>query len=90
MEDNSYPNSNTLSVKDLNVAAFLMASGQVKLVDVERHPNNTAYFHFEQKEVAESLVTEYWAETVSQQIQPKKILSSLRDLKDILFSGGQG
>lgn len=89
MEDNSYLNSNTLAVKDLNIAAFLMASGQVKLVNVERHPDNTAYFHFKPKELAESLVTEYWAETVSQPLQPKKILGSLRDLKDILFSGGQ-
>lgn len=79
----------TLAVKDLNIAAFLMASGQVKMVYVERHPNNTAFFHFEPKEVAESLVTEYWAESVSQPIQPKKILGSLRDLKDILFSGGR-
>ena len=86
MEDKSYPNSNT-RVKDLNVAAFLMASGQVKLVDVERL-DNTAYFHFEPKEVAETLVTDYWAEAVSQPIQPKKLLGSLRDLKDILFSGG--
>lgn len=89
MEDKSYPSSNTLAVKDLNVAAFLMASGQVKLVEVERHPDNTAYFHFESKETAESLVTAYWAETVSHPIQPKKILGSLRDLKDILFSGGR-
>lgn len=89
MEDNQHLNSNTLSIKDLNVAAFLMATGQVKLTNVERHPDNTAYFHFEPKEAAESLVTAYWAETVSQSIQPKKVLGSLRDLKDILFSGGR-
>lgn len=90
MEDKSYPNSKTLAVRDLNIAAFLMATGQVKLVDVERQSNNTVFFHFDPKEVAENLVTEYWAETVSQPIQPKKILGSLRDLKDILFSGGSG
>lgn len=89
MENKQHPNSNTLSIKDLNIAAFLMASGQVKLVNVERHPDNTAYFHFEPEEIAESLVSEYWAETVSQPPQPKKILGSLRDLKDILFGGGQ-
>ncbi len=89
MEDNSYTNSNTLSLKDLNVAAFLMATGQVKLINVERQ-SNTVFFHFGPKEIAESLVAEYWAGTVSQSIQPKKILGSLRDLKDILFSGGSG
>lgn len=83
------PQSRTyLSVRDLNVAAFLMSSEQVKLVNVERHPD-VVYFHFEPKTVAETLVTSYWAETVSQLIQPKKILGSLRDLKDILFSGGK-
>ncbi|MBI2017436.1 hypothetical protein HYS92_00135 [Candidatus Daviesbacteria bacterium] len=65
-----------------------MASGQVKLVNVERHPDNTTYFHFEPKEIAEGLVTAYWAEDAPP-IQPKKLLGSLRDLKDILFSGGK-
>lgn len=89
MEDKLYPSSNTLAVRDLNIAAFLMATGQVKLADVERQSNSTVFFHFEPKQIAEDLVSAYWAEEAPE-IQPKKLLGSLRDLKDILFSGGSG
>lgn len=88
MKDIQHTNSTSAAIRDLNIAAFLMASGQVKLVNVERHPDNTAYFHFEPKKIADNLVTAYWAEDAPP-IQPKKLLGSLRDLKDILFSGGQ-
>lgn len=89
METNKQFNSNTLAVRDLNIAAFLMSSGQVKLAQVERHLDKTTFFHFEPKELAENLVASYWAEDAPS-IQPKKLLGSLRDLKDILFSGGSG
>lgn len=76
--------------RDISVAAFLMASSLVKMVDVERSSiDSSVYFHFQPKEIAEKLVIAYWAESVTETIQPKKLLSSLRDLKDILFGGAK-
>ena len=76
-----------LAVKDLNVASFLMASNQVKLVAVHRTSDNTAYFHFEPIDVAQSLVSAYWADSAPS-LQPRKLFGARRDLQDLVFSGG--
>lgn len=77
--------NSTLSVKDLSVASFLMASEEVKLAHIERSLNRTVYFCFEPKEKAEKLVFAYWADTALS-IQPKQLFQSLHSLKNLIFS----
>jgi len=81
-------NPDTLPVKDLNIASFLMASNEVKLTKVERTAGNIAYFHFQPKEKAENLVAAYWADSAPT-LQPRRLFGAQRDLKDLIFSGGE-
>jgi len=78
--------SGTLPIRGLNIASFLMATGEVTLVKVERTTDHIAYFHFQPKEKAESLVAVYWADQAPS-IQPRKLFGAQRDLKDLIFSG---
>lgn len=87
MENQQYT-PDTLAIKDLSVASFLMASNEVTLVRVERKSNNAAFFHFQPKEKAESLVAAYWSDSAPS-LQPRLLFGAQRDLKDLIFSGGQ-
>lgn len=75
----------TLIIKDLNVAAYLLASGEVILVKPERKSRNLVLFHFSPKDKAQLLVDNYWSDT--DQLSPRNIFSALRSLKDLIFSG---
>ena len=79
--------SDTVAVRDLNIASFLMASNEVKLVKVERTSSNTAYLHFQPKAIAEELVSAYWTDSAPS-IQPRKFFGARRDLQDLILSGG--
>jgi hypothetical protein len=74
--------------KDLNISSFLMASEQMNFIKAERKSNGTVYFYFEPKDKAEILVAAYWSDQAPG-IQPRKLFSAQRDLKNLIFSGGQ-
>jgi len=80
--------TDSLPVRDLSIASFLMATGEVTLVKVERTTDNIAFLHFQPKEKAESLVKAYWADSAPN-LQPRRLFGAQRDLKDLIFSGGK-
>ena len=71
---------------DLNIASFLLASGQVSLTKSERSSDNTVHFYFSPKELAQKLVEAYWADSAPS-IQPRKLFGARRDLQDLVFGG---
>lgn len=75
-----------LEIKDISLASYLYASGQVKLVGKKRLPSGELYFQFSPKDTAETLINRYW-NLQAPEIQPKALFSALRDLKDIIFGG---
>lgn len=84
--ENEQPVSNSLPVRDLSVSSYLMATGEVKLIKVERSSEKIAFFHFQPKEEAERLVADYWADR-AKNLQPRQLFAAQRDLKDLIFSG---
>ena len=70
-------------LKQINVAAFLFASG-LKLVNTVRI-NNEVFFIFSPKSEAEQLVNNYFAGNAT--INPRELFARLNDLRDIVFSG---
>ena len=46
IERNVNESANTISVRDLNIASYLLASGEVKLVKTERKDSRFVLFHF--------------------------------------------
>lgn len=78
--------NDTLAVKDLNVASFLMATGLVKLAGTERNHNKTAYFHFSPREKADALISQYWSDNAPA-VQPRILFNAMRNLKDVIFGG---
>lgn len=74
----------TLVVRDLNVAAYLLASGEVVLVKSDRR-DKQVFFHFSTKEKAEELINKYWSDT--HPLAPRNVSNALRSLKDLIFSG---
>lgn len=86
IEKNIDNNIETLPVRDLNIASYLLASGQVMLAKSERK-DNLIFFHFAPKDKAEYLVGEYYSDTSP--LSARNIFSALRTLKDLIFSGRQ-
>lgn len=84
MENNLQKDNTTLAVRDLNVAAYLLASGEVVLVKSDRR-DKQVFFHFSTKEKAEELINKYWSDT--DPLSPRNVSNSLRSLKDLIFSG---
>lgn len=75
-----------ISVKDISIAAFLLASEKVRLIKTERKSSKLVLFYFAPKKIAEKLIDEYWSDTAL--VSPRKVFSAQRSLKDLIFSGG--
>lgn len=71
--------------KDLGEAAYLVSKGNA-VVALDRGPQH-ALFVFEDYSICEMLASEYW--TGNGSVPAKKFSSSLRELKDLLFSRAQ-
>lgn len=84
--DSNKSNTNTLAVRDLSISAYLYSCDEVKLVKAVRDGSKDVIFHFSPKEQAERLVTLYRTDSAPP-IQPKKLMNSLRNLKDMIFQG---
>lgn len=79
-------NIETLPIRDLNIASYLLASGEVVLSKSERKDNNLIFFHFAPKNKAELLVNRYYSDT--NPLSARNIFNAQRSLKDLIFSGG--
>lgn len=77
---------NTLSVKDLSLAAYLSVCADVQLVKTERNSTGSVFFHFSPLVRSQQLITDYWSDKAPA-IQPRRLFSALRDLKELIFSG---
>lgn len=86
MENKSLNFKDTLAIKDLSIAAYLYSCDEIRLVRTERDHLGNVTFHFAPKKQAEQLVNLYRTDNAPH-IQPRKLMSSLRDLKDVIFSG---
>ena len=68
--------------KQLNIAAFLYASG-LQFTDAD-NLNGEFFFKFTPKEKAEILVNQYF--TGNANVNPRELFARLKDLKDLVFS----
>lgn len=73
-----------IPVKDIAIASFLLTSETVKLVRTARNQKQVL-FYFAPKDEAEKLISSYWSDTAL--ASPRKLFSSQRSLKDLIFSG---
>ncbi len=71
--------------KNLNIAAFLYASG-LELVKTARI-NGDFYFYFVPQEKAQELVESYFSNKA--RISPRDLFARLNDLRDLIFQGGR-
>lgn len=85
MERNLPQTENKVSVRDLSIASYLLASGEVSLVETHRTPQNDMFFYFSPKSKVKELISLYWADKAPV-IQPRKLFGAQRDLKDLIFS----
>lgn len=85
MDNNLQKDNATLAIRDLNVAAYLLASGEVVLIKTERRESKQVFFHFSTKEKVEELINKYWSDT--DPLSPRSVSNALRSLKDLIFSG---
>ena len=71
--------------KNLNIAAFLYASG-LQLTGSTRDAG-TVFFEFSPKNKAEELVNNYFSDQAM--ANPKDLFSKLNELRDLIFSSGR-
>lgn len=74
----------TVSVRDLSIASYLLASGAVSLMGTHKTSNGDVFFQFSPKSQVERLISLYWADNAPA-IQPRKLFGAQRDLKDLIF-----
>lgn len=86
MDRNDSSQSNIVELRDIAVAAYLYSTNQVKLVGKRRLANGEVLFQFSPKQIAENLINLYW-NLEAPSIQPKRLFSAQRDLKDMIFGG---
>lgn len=72
--------------KDISIAAFLLCCNNITLVSKTRLANNDIVFNFSPKIESEILESSYW-NFAAPSIQPRKLFSSQRDVKDMIFGG---
>lgn len=79
------PNVNYIEIKDLAIASYLYATGEVQLVNKYRSPKGEVFFQFAPTEITQKLISEYW-NLQAKPIQPKQLFSSMRDMRDMIHS----
>ena len=75
-----------IAVKDLNLASYLYSIKEISLVGIDRANPSEVSFRFSPKEKTQLLIRDYWLNK-AKPIQPRKLFSSQRDLKDLIFKG---
>lgn len=75
----------TYKTKNLNLAAYLYASG-LQLVNSTRI-HGDVFFEFAPNKHAEKLVDNYFSDTAS--VNPRELFARLNALKDLIFQRGE-
>jgi len=75
-----------IAVKDLNLASYLYSIKEISLVGIDRTNPSEISFRFSPREKVQFLIKNYWLNK-AKPIQPRKLFSSQRDLKDLIFKG---
>jgi hypothetical protein len=72
--------------KDIAISSFLCACDGIIFSGKYRLQSGGLIFRFSPKEQAERLEQSYW-QLCAPPIQPRKLFSAQRDLKDMIFGG---
>lgn len=82
MIDTSYKTTN------LHIATYLFATTKVRFLGLEKISPNQFLFVFDRKDICQKLLDDYWKDNAL--INPKKLFSSLNEIKDRLFAERSG
>lgn len=74
----------TYKTRSLILAGYLLATGKVKLLTVNKSNPKEAYFILSDPQICEQLVSDYWADKAL--VNPKLLNTKLSDLKDQIFN----
>jgi hypothetical protein len=75
---------NIYKTKNLNFASYLVASGKVQLIRLDKSSSREICFLFSPKDICEHLEKQYWQDKAL--INPKALLYALNGLKDQMFN----
>lgn len=81
---NTLTENDIVVIRDTNISAFLLCLEEVHLIRTERD-RGTVLFYFAPKEKVEEFIAAFWSDTAPA-IQPRKLFSAQRDLKNLIFS----
>lgn len=74
----------TYKTRSLVLAGYLLSTGKVKLLSVDKSNPKEAFFVFSDPSVCEQLVLDYWADKAL--VNPKFLNTKLSELKDQIFN----
>lgn len=74
----------TYKTRSLILAGYLLSTGKVKLLSVDKSNPREAFFILSDSSICEQLITEYWADKAL--VNPKFLNSKLSELKDQIFN----
>lgn len=75
------------SLKNINLSAYLLSTGKIKLSKVDRTNPREMSFFFDPPETASKLLEEYFLGNAL--VDPKTLFSKLNELRDIALGGGK-
>lgn len=74
----------TYKTRSLILAAYLLATGKVKLLGVDKNNPREVFFVFSSPQVCEQLISDYWSDSAL--VNPKLLNTKLTELKDQIFN----
>lgn len=75
---------NIFRVKNLNLASYLLSTGKVKLIHLDKSDLNEIWFVFGDKPLCEELEKQYWQDSAI--VNPKRLFQAQNELKDQMFN----
>lgn len=74
----------TYKTRSLILAGYLLSTGKVKLLSVDKSNPREAFFILSDPSICEQLVTDYWSDKAL--VNPKFLNTKLSELKDQIFN----
>lgn len=75
---------NTFRTKNLNLASYLLLTGEVKLIYLDKSNPEEIWFVFGDQKLCEELEKQYWSDQAV--VNPKKLFQAQNELKDQMFN----
>lgn len=75
---------NTFRTKNLNLASYLLSTGKVRLLSLDKTDPDEIWFAFSDKSLCEELEQDYWQDRALS--NPKRLFQSQNELKDQMFN----